>query len=119
MSFSTWLLSWDSLVTPREGAARSPRPRHRRQGSPPASRPCLEALEDRWLPSAAHAPLRDVVPPSTAAVAAAQRQLPFWESLTLVSVSPAGAATYVGTAAYFGHVRAVLYPGNMLAEHAA
>jgi hypothetical protein len=92
----------------------------------------VEPLEDRWLPSAArwpladvvpprtaHAPLADVVPPSTAAVAAAQRQLPFRESLTLVSVSPAGASTYVGMASYFGHVRAVLYPGNVFSEHAA
>src|SRR5262249_8318711 len=64
-------------------------------------------------------PLADVVPPTTAAVGAAQQQLRFRESLTLVSVSQAGAATYVGTASYFGHVRAVLYPGNLFTQHAA
>jgi hypothetical protein len=106
MSFPTWLGSWKSLVTARNG-------------SRPASRPCLEALEDRWLPSAAPWPLADVVPPATAVVRATQQQVSFQERLTLVSVSQAGAATYVGTATYFGHVRAVLYPGNMFTQYAA
>src|SRR5262245_429133 len=109
----------------QEGRLRHQTPPGRRATQPRRFVPRLTALEDRWLPSAAraplvdvappspaHAPLRDVVPPSTAAVAAAQQQLRFRESLTLFSVSQAGAATYVGTATYFGHVRAVLYHGN-------
>jgi hypothetical protein len=119
MSFSSWLRSWNPLVTPRKGTVRSPQPRYKRYGPLLASRPCLEALEDRWLPSAAHAPLADVVPHSTGAVAAAQRQLPFHESLTLVSVSDTGVATYEGTATYFGHVRAVLNPDNTFTKYAA
>src|SRR5262245_10764670 len=51
MSFSSWLRSWNSLVTPRKGAVRSPQPRRGRKGAPPASRPRLEALEDRTVPS--------------------------------------------------------------------
>src|SRR5439155_18389424 len=61
------------------------------------ARPTLEWLEDRSLPSAAHAPLADLVPPSPPAVAAAQPQVPFKESLTVVSVSGTGVVSYGGT----------------------
>jgi hypothetical protein len=119
MSFSSWLRSWKSLVTPRKGTVRSPQTRHKRKGSPLTTRPCLEALEDRSLPSAAHALLADIVPPSAGAAAAAPQQLPFKENLTVVSVSPTGVVNYEGNATYFGHVTAVLNPDNTFTKTAA
>jgi hypothetical protein len=118
MSLFSWLRSWSSLGTPRKGAVRSPHPRHKRNGSPRASRLCLEVLEDRSLPSVAHAPLADLAAPTGAATAAPQ-QLPFKESLTVVSVSPTGVVNYEGNATYFGHVTAVLSPDNTFIKTAA
>jgi hypothetical protein len=51
--------------------------------------------------------------------AAAQRQLPFKESLTVVSVSPTGVVHYEGNATYFGHVTVVLYPDSTFTKTAA
>src|SRR6266542_3411067 len=62
------------------------------------ARPTLECLEDRSLPSVAHAPLVDLVPPSTEAVAAAQpaemHVLPF--KVTGGGTAPLGIPVFPG-----------------------
>src|SRR5436190_833211 len=117
MSFSSWLRSWKSLVTPRKGALRSPQPRPKRNASPLTTRPCLEALEDRSLPSAAHALLADIVRPHAGAAAAAPQQLPFKESRTGVSVSPTGVVNDEGNATAVGHVTAEALAAPTAATH--
>jgi hypothetical protein len=117
MSFASWLRSLGFLPR-RKGTVQPPPRRHERKGSRPGTGPCLEALEDRWLPSAAHALPTDAGPPNAWAVAA-QQQLPFKEHLTVVSVSQAGVVTYEGTATYFGHLTAVLNPDNTFTKYAA
>jgi hypothetical protein len=76
-------------------------------------------LEDRSLPSASHVLVAPVPPPSAQAAAAAQQQVPFKETLTLVSVSNTGVATYEGNATHFGHVTAILNPDNTFVKTAA
>jgi hypothetical protein len=56
-------------------------PRGRRAAQPRRFVPEFTVLEDRSLPSVAHAPLADIVPPGTQAIVAAQQQVPFKESL--------------------------------------
>jgi hypothetical protein len=97
--------------------------------------PRLEALEERCTPSAisnfldaqntssVFSPVSGatalVSTPSTQAITAAQHQVLFKETLTVVSVSTTGVFTYEGNATHFGHVTAVSYPDNTFVKTAA
>jgi hypothetical protein len=120
MSFPSWLRSWKSLLIPRNGAVRSPQRRHRRNGPGLAIRPCLEALEDRALPSA---PAFNV--PAGAGTAGAlsrpggdDHAQPFKESLTVPHVSD-GVYTYVGHATLLGRVTGFSFPDGSFTQVAA
>src|SRR5205085_202787 len=65
---------------------------------------------DRSLPSAGLGSLSHLLPPATAALTpAASQEVPFKESLTLVS-SSGGVSTYKGHATHFGNVTAIVNP---------
>src|SRR5262245_46443153 len=85
------------------GPARSPYA-HRRQFVPR-----LTALEDRSLPAAFVGPIADYVA-QAAKAAAANPEVPFKETLTVVAVSDTGVISYVGNATHFGRLTAVLNP---------
>lgn len=101
----------------RDPQGQPPHPAPRGRGTQPRRfvPQCL-ALEDRSLPSAAR-PLAAVLPPG--AGAAAQQQLPFKETLQVVSVSDTGVISYEGTATHLGRVTAVLNPDNTFTKTAA
>jgi len=108
MSFNSWLQSVRSMLPLS--------PANKRHGGPTSRRPRgrlgVEALEDRWMPSTVSEPLVSVNPPIVEAVASAQHQVPFHESLTVVAATSTGIFTYEGYASHIGHVTAVSYPDN-------